>query len=273
MLRILLIIVICVLGLFLVSVCIASEVVVDKSNEGAATVNSSSEGAVTVNSSSESNNNVVKDAGGKITFFRLLRAGGVIGYIIIFLSFIAVAVVIEFLFTVRRNLIMPPELTDVVMRQLLQGQLGAAIQMCNENQSLLGRVLVAGMGNFEFGWEAVEGGAEDAIEEEAARLYRKIEYLNVIGNIAPMIGLLGTVVGMIIAFQHLAESGGAAKPTDLAEGIYLALVTTVQGLIVALPALGLHAILAGIIASLIAETTHKTEQILNPIKRSFLKRK
>ncbi|MDR1289831.1 MAG: MotA/TolQ/ExbB proton channel family protein [Planctomycetaceae bacterium] len=208
-----------------------------------------------------------------ITFFGLLQASGVIGYIIIFLSFVAVAIVIEFLLTVRRGVLMPKDLADNILQQLTQGQLGAAIQSCNDNSSLLAKVLVAGMKGFEFGWDEVEKGAEDAMEKEASKLYRKIEYLNVIGNIAPMLGLLGTVVGMIIAFQQLAESGGAAKPTDLAQGIYLALVTTVEGLIVALPALGFHSILAGRIATLVSETANTAEQILTPIKRSFLKKK
>ncbi|MDR1479056.1 MAG: MotA/TolQ/ExbB proton channel family protein [Planctomycetaceae bacterium] len=207
-----------------------------------------------------------------ITFFGLLQASGVIGYIIIFLSFVAVAIVIEFLLTARRGVLIPRDLSDNITQQLSQGQLGAAIQSCQENSSLLAKVLVAGMKEFEFGWDEVERGAEDALEKEASKLYRKIEYLNVIGNIAPMLGLLGTVVGMIIAFQQLAESGGAAKPTDLAQGIYLALVTTVEGLIVALPASGFHSILAGRIATLASDTANITEQILNPIKRSFLKK-
>ncbi len=67
---------------------------------------------------------------------------------------------------------------------------------------------------------------------------RRIEYLSVIGNIAPMVGLLGTVTGMIFAFQQVATTRGAAGAGDLAEGIYQALVTTVGGLVVAIPALG-----------------------------------
>lgn len=225
------------------------------------------------NDKNKNDNSVVEYSKKSITFLGLLKAGGIIGYIIIFLSFVAVAIVIEFLFTVRRDLIMPKEFADAVLQQLSQGQLGVAMQSCQENQSFLAKVLLAGMRGFEFGWEAVEKDAENTLEEEASRLYRKIEYLNVIGNITPMLGLLGTVVGMIIAFQRLAESGGAAKPTDLAEGIYLALITTVQGLIVALPALGLHSILSGRIASIVSETTIVVEQVLNPIKRSFLKKK
>jgi biopolymer transport protein ExbB len=225
------------------------------------------------NNNDNDNDNSAKARSEHLTFFGLLRAGGLIGYIIIILSFVAVAIVIEFLFTVRRNLLIPKGLSDSVLQQLTQGQLGTAIQSCQENQSMLAKVLLAGMKGFEFGWDAVEKNAEVVLEEEAAKLYRKIEYLNVIGNIAPMLGLLGTVVGMIIAFQRLAESGGVAKPTELAEGLYLALVTTAQGLVVALPALGLHSILAARIAALVSETTTAAEQILNPIKRSFLKKK
>ncbi|MDR1483239.1 MAG: MotA/TolQ/ExbB proton channel family protein [Planctomycetaceae bacterium] len=225
------------------------------------------------NENNENGRNKAKEPTERMTFWGFLRAGGIVGYIIIILSFFAVAIVIEFLFTVRRNLVMPKNLADSVMQQLTQGQLGTAIQVCNENSSLLARVLLAGMKGFEFGWDAVEKGTEDALEEEASKLYRKIEYLNVIGNITPMLGLLGTVIGMIIAFQQLVESGGSATPAELAKGIYLALITTVQGLVVALPALGLHSILAGRIAMLVSEATTTAEQILNPIKRSFLKKK
>ncbi|MDR2345014.1 MAG: MotA/TolQ/ExbB proton channel family protein [Planctomycetaceae bacterium] len=224
------------------------------------------------NNNNDTKNNSPKSSSSRLTFFGILQASGIIGYIIIFLSFVVVAVVIEFLFTVRRELIIPHKLIEIVQQHLIQGQLGAAIQSCNDNQSPLAKILVAGMKGFEFGWDAIEKNAEDAIETEASRLYRKIEYLNLIGNIAPMLGLLGTVVGMIIAFQHLAESGGVSKPTELAQGIYLALLTTVEGLIVALPALGLYSILAGQIASLISETTNTVEQILNPIRRSLMKK-
>jgi biopolymer transport protein ExbB len=225
------------------------------------------------NNNNKSDNDIVEESNERLTFFGFLNAGGIVGYIIIILSFFAVAIVIEFLFTVRRNLLIPTNLSETILQQLSQGQLSAAIQSCQDNTCMLARVLLSGMKGFEFGWDAVEKGAEDALEEEASKLYRKIEYLNVIGNIAPMLGLLGTVIGMIIAFQRLAESGGVAKPAELAEGLYLALITTVQGLIVALPALGLHSILAGRIAALVSETTLAAEQILNPIKRSFLKKK
>jgi biopolymer transport protein ExbB len=242
---------------------------VDGSSGNGAKKEASKEDGIVTQTTEEPN----QSNGNGITFWELLRAGGVIGYIIILLSFVAVAIVIEFLITIRRDRLIPADLADNTLQHLSQGELGVAMKLCQEKPSLLANVLYAGMKEFEFGWDAVERGAEETMEKEASKLYRKIEYLNVIGNIVPMLGLLGTVVGMIIAFKHLAESGGSAKPNDLAEGIYLALVTTVQGLIVALPALGIHSILAGRIASLVTETTEIAEQVLNPIKRSFLKKK
>ena len=108
---------------------------------------------------------------------------------------------------------------------------------------------------------------EDTLAEQAARLFRKIEYLSVIGNIAPMVGLLGTVTGMIFAFQQVAATQGAAGAADLAEGIYQALVTTVCGLLVAIPSLGAFAIIRNRVDGLIAEAAHEALHALMPLKK------
>ncbi|MDR0870193.1 MAG: MotA/TolQ/ExbB proton channel family protein [Planctomycetaceae bacterium] len=209
---------------------------------------------------------------GHKSIIALIHAGGPIGYVIILLSFTAVALAVEHCLTLRQKTVMPPGFADEVVRQLAQGQLAAAITRCKENQSVLAQILAAAMPQYEFGWDAVEKSAEEAMAEQAARLYRKVEYLNVIGNIAPMLGLLGTVVGMVVAFQQLAESGGYAKASDLAEGIYLALITTVEGLVVAIPALAAYSFFNNRIASLMNETAFIAEQVLRPIKKSLAKR-
>ena len=203
------------------------------------------------------------------SFLDLVRAGGLIGYVIILLSLVAVALMIEHALTIRRNVLISPGLGEKVLQSLNQGQFVPAMQQCKPDSSVLGQVLYAGMSKYEFGWNAVEKAAEETIAEHAARLYRKIDYLNVIGNIAPMLGLLGTVVGMVYAFQHLAESEGYARAADLAEGIYLALVTTVEGLVVAIPSLAAFAIFNNRVAVLIAETTLIAEQVLLPIKKNL----
>ncbi len=206
-------------------------------------------------------------------FLAMLQAGGLIGYLIILLSLVAVTLMIEHALSIRHKILMPPVLIAEIQQTLSQGQLGVALQKCQENNSVLADVLAAGMSEYELGWPAMEKATEEALAEEASRLYRKIEYLNVIGNIAPMLGLLGTVVGMVFAFQNLADSEGYARAGDLAEGIYLALVTTVQGLVVAIPSLAAYSIFSNRVAFLMAETIFVAEQVLSPIKRSLLKRK
>jgi biopolymer transport protein ExbB len=92
----------------------------------------------------------------------------------------------------------------------------------------------------------------------------------VIGNIAPMIGLLGTVFGMIFAFQEVADTQGAARAAELASGIYQALVTTVGGLIVAIPSLAAFAVFRNRVDQFIAETGKQAQTAIEPVKRALV---
>ncbi|MCL2305009.1 MAG: MotA/TolQ/ExbB proton channel family protein [Planctomycetaceae bacterium] len=215
----------------------------------------------------ESANKSIKDYK-DYTLIDLILAAGIIGHTIILLSIIAVAFMIEHFLTIREKILIPPGLADEVAKSLNEGRWNDAAKRCHDDPSVLGIVLAAGLKECEIGWNSVEKAAEDAMAEQAARLYRKTEYLNVIGNIAPMIGLLGTVVGLLIAFHDMAAlEGYQQRAGDLAGGIYLALVTTVQGLLVAIPSLAAYAIFNNRIALLMAETTYIAEQILRPVKK------
>jgi len=208
-----------------------------------------------------------------VSFWYLIQQSGIIGFIIILLSLVAVALMIEYGLSIRRSMLMPPGFADEVLKLLVQNQAAVAMQKCQKDPSALAQILYAGMTQYEFGWESIEKSAEDATEEQASRLYRKVEYLQVIGNIAPMLGLLGTVVGMVIAFQQIADSSGYGRASELAGGIYLALITTVQGLVVAIPCLAAHSFFGNRIASLISETTFVAEQVLQPIKKNLLRKR
>lgn len=200
------------------------------------------------------------------TFFEILFSGGYIGLLILLLSIALAALVIEHLLTIRASVLMPLGLAEHVRELLTQGQLKQAEQQCKLRPSFLSFVLHAGLAERGGGWQAVEKAMEDATAEQSARLFRKIEYLSVIGNIAPMLGLLGTVIGMIFAFREVANTQGAARAADLAEGIYLALVTTVEGLIVAIPALAAFAIFRNRVDHLVAEATYMAQHATAPLK-------
>ncbi len=212
-------------------------------------------------------NNAPADPG----LFEIVFAGGWVGFLIIMLllalSMTAAYLVFEHLMTIRSSELMPPGLDANVRELLTQGQLAEAESACRNRPSFLSFVILHGLSEIGGGWSAVEKALEDATAEQSARLFRKIEYLSVIGNIAPMVGLLGTVTGMILAFQRVATTQGAAGAAELAEGIYQALVTTVGGLIVAIPSLGAFAIFRNRVDQLAAETAYAAQHVFAPLKR------
>ena len=203
--------------------------------------------------------------------FDIIFSGGYFGVgmiILLFvLSLIAAYLVFDHLISIRRNDLMPPGLSDDVRKNLLAGDISQAKQLCNDNPSLLSFVLMHGISELEFGWSSVEKAIEDALAEQSARLFRKNEYLTVIGSIAPMVGLLGTVFGMIVAFQSVASTQGTASAPQLAEGIYQALVTTVGGLIVAIPSIGAYAIFRNRIDQFVAEAAYLSQHVFSPLRR------
>ncbi len=204
-------------------------------------------------------------------FFEILFSGGPVGVaimlVLIGLSLTAAYLVFEQLLTLRRKELLPPELADSVRTLIQAGRVAEANQLCQQQPSLLSFLLAQALSEIEGGWSAVEKGLEDALAEQAARLFRKVEYLSVIGNLAPMVGLLGTVTGMILAFHRVASSGGAAGAPELAEGIYQALVTTVVGLIIAIPSLGAFAVFRNRVDELAAEAAYLAQHALSPLKQ------
>lgn len=204
-------------------------------------------------------------------FLDIVFSGGLVGagivFVLIALSILTVYLIVEQLMVLRSREVMPKGLADEVRQYLSQGRLPDADAACRKRPSPLSFVLISGLSEIDFGWQAMEKAMEDAVAEQAAKLYRKIEYLSVIGNLAPMCGLLGTVTGMIFAFQEVAVSQGTAGAADLAEGIYSALVTTVAGLIVAIPSLAAFAIFRNRIDQLIAETAYLSQHVFAPVRR------
>ena len=197
----------------------------------------------------------------------LFEAGGTIGYIITGLSFLMVSLIVEHLISLRHNALIPPGLADSIHHHLGLRHFEEARQQCQFHPSFLAYVLAAGLRETDLGYTAVEKSLEDAAVEQSARLYRKIEYLSVIGTIAPMLGLLGTVWGMILAFMEFEQKANP-QVSELAPGIYKALVTTLQGLCVAIPALAAFAHFRNRIDQLVADGSLTAEAVFADYKRS-----
>jgi biopolymer transport protein ExbB len=204
-------------------------------------------------------------------FFQIVFSGGPLGIaimvVLIALSLTAAALAFDNLMIVRRGQIIPPGLGEDVRRLVGEGQFREAATACRQQPSLLASVLLHGLAEIDSGWADVEKAMEDALAQQAARLYRRVEYLSVIGNIAPMVGLLGTVTGMLLAFKQVADTEGSAGAAQLADGIYQALVTTVAGLMIAIPALGAFALLRSRVDQLVAESAGAALHALSPLKK------
>jgi len=201
----------------------------------------------------------------------LLKSGGAIGYLIGILSLVMVALIIDHLLNIRRSNLMPPGLAEDVHHRLSERDIAGAKQVCEQHPGFLSRLLHAGLEEVGIGYASIEKSMEDAAVEQSARLFRRIEYLSVIGTIVPMLGLMGTVWGMIQAFVEFEQKANP-QVSELAPGIYRALVTTLLGLGVAVPSLSAFAIFRNRIDELAAEATLLAEHVFADFRRTTQKR-
>jgi biopolymer transport protein ExbB len=169
-----------------------------------------------------------------LSLFEYIKMSGFIGWCICVLSVIALAMVLENLVTLRREKLAPPELVDEVKSLFDEGQYQDAMELCENDKSFFARVCAAGIAKIGHNYEMIEHALQEAGNEEAIKLHQKVSWLSVVGALAPMLGLFGTVQGMIMAFQVIAHTQNPS-PAQLATGIYVALLTTFEGLMVAIP--------------------------------------
>ncbi|HVJ85455.1 MAG TPA: MotA/TolQ/ExbB proton channel family protein [Caulifigura sp.] len=208
---------------------------------------------------------------GRLNLRELLRAGGFIGFVTIFVSLGMVALIVEQLLTVRRGTLMPAGLAEEAHKLIAAGKYAEAEALTRERSSFLGFLIATGLQDVDLGYASVEKAMEDAAVEQAARLLRKVEYLAVIGAVGPLLGLMGTVWGMIQAFAEFATRANPS-PADFAPSISEALVTTFFGLCLAAPAVVAFAFFRNRVDELTAETAITAGHVMAPLKRAFVTR-
>lgn len=179
------------------------------------------------------------------------------------ISFTFVALVVMNLLAVRQENIAPVELVEAFDAHVKEGNFQEAYDLAKTNESFLGQVLAAGLGKLSQGYPQAMEAMQEVGEEENMKLDHRLSYLALIGTISPMVGLLGTVDGMVIAFRVIATSNTQPKPSELADGISMALVTTLIGLILAIPAVAIYNILRNRVARLILEVGIVSEKLLS----------
>jgi biopolymer transport protein ExbB len=167
----------------------------------------------------------------------LMSKGGVIMWPIMFCSFVALAIAIERFWSLRRMSIDTREFMDVIRTALRQNRVQEAVAICDETDAPISRIVKAGVLKYNRSKEDIREAIEDAGQLELPRLERYLSALATCASVAPLLGLLGTVQGMIVCFAQIEHKQGQVNPSDLAVGIANALLTTFGGLMVAIPTL------------------------------------
>lgn len=179
-------------------------------------------------------------------------------------SLVALTVVAERIVSLRRRRVIPPSFLAGLKKQLNGGDDAAgAIRYCSQNGSPVARVFAAGLKRLGGPIEVVERHIQEAGQREVLRLRKYLRVLSVVAAVTPLMGLLGTILGMIKAFQTVALSAEALGKTELlAGGIYQAMITTAAGLVVAIPALICYHWLSAKVQALVMDIDEMTVDLL-----------
>lgn len=172
-----------------------------------------------------------------MTVLQMLQSGGGVMAILFTLSIITIALAVYCLITLRESDLIPSEFCNKAIQSLAAGKHNDVKAMCDKQKNnIIARIMAAGLDKFDqdpvFAKETIEQKARNEINT----LWRRIGYFSDIATIAPLLGLLGTVLGMIKAFNVIAFQTGGVKPMLLAGGVAQAMITTAGGIVVALPA-------------------------------------
>jgi len=198
----------------------------------------------------------------------LIKSLGLL-YIVIFLglSFSLVALFVMNLLAVRRDSICPPVLVEGFEAHLDQKQYQEAYELAKTDESFLGNVLSSGLARLSTSYQHAVSAMQEVGAEESMKLEHRLSYLALIGTLSPMIGLFGTVHGMINSFYVIARGGGTPDPNKLAEGISTALLTTLIGLAIAIPALAAYNLLRNRVQRMVLEVGITSENLMGRFEK------
>ena len=196
-----------------------------------------------------------------------IMQGGIIMIPIVFCSVLALGIIIERLWSLRRKRLLRYDLVTRIEELLREQKIPEATTICKRHESTMTRILLAAILNYDLPKAEIKEIIEDQGRQEVPVLERYLPSLGTIASISPFLGLLGTVVGLLKVFDAMAQTGGVTNPAVLSEGIHNALITTVAGLCVAIPSLVAYNYFARKADGLILEVERVSLRLLNILKR------
>ncbi len=208
------------------------------------------------------------DEDGGMTLFNLLQTGGWVMAVLAALSVLTLALVMYYFTILTEGRLLPSDFVSQLKNFARDQKLEEISRLCRRSKGVLAKVVLAGVNRAFSDPAAVSAAMETVGKREAQSLMRRVRYLSDIATVAPMLGLLGTVLGMIQAFNFIAFDISAVKPVALASAVAQALVTTAAGLIVAIPSMGFYFFfrsrLEGIISRVEEIASETADQIAHP---------
>ena len=197
----------------------------------------------------------------------LIEALGIYLFVFLLISVALVSLMIMNFLAVRRSVVCPPDLIDGFQAHLDEKQYQEAYELAKADESFLGNVLSAGLSKVSTSYKHSVAAMQDVGAEENMKLEHRASYLALIGTLAPMIGLLGTVDGMIRSFYTIATAGTSPDANKLAEGISTALLTTLVGLLIAIPAIAAYNIIKNMIQKLVLDVGITSDSLMGRFEK------
>lgn len=200
--------------------------------------------------------------------FSIFLKGGIIMWFILACSVIGLTVIIDRYIVIRKAKINVPAFMVRIRGMLKKKDVSGAISYCMEEKSPVANIIRKGLTKYKLGHERVKEAIENAGRQEISKLEKGLAVLASISGIAPLLGFLGTVTGMITAFMTIEDLAGSANPSDLAGGIWEALLTTAFGLIVGIPALAFYNYFVGAVKKLVGDMETVANDVVDTIQDS-----
>jgi biopolymer transport protein ExbB len=195
-----------------------------------------------------------------------IEASGPIGVFLFFISIYFTALVIRLFMEMRLSEAVPPALVERLETAIKERKFQEAYDACRDNDSFLARLVRTGVANLPNGRPEAKEAMIGTAEEVVTGMEQKISYLAIIGQLGPMIGLVGTIAGMIMSFREIATAAGSQpRPEKVAEGISTALFITLEGVSLAVPAIFFFAFFRNRIAVLTMEATRVADRVINSL--------
>ena len=209
--------------------------------------------------------------GGEQTFFEhfVVAGGPIVWFVLLPMSLVTFFLAFEHGLTIRRNKLVPCGIGRAIVEIIRRSGPGHLEAQIGDKGDFVSTAVLKALGQGKGDWFRMRNALAESLQDQAWRLLRKIEWMNLIGNVSPMVGLFGTVFGMIKLFNAIVVAGGQPQPAQLADGISVALVTTFWGLFIAIPALAMHGIFRNRIETLTSDAVVEAENIVPEIRRSL----